>query len=89
MISNLKKIGLPLKVIPNGAFHVFVNISQFTNDVYKFALDLLDSTGVAVTPGIDFGAGGEGFVRLCYANSIENLKEGLMRLGNYIKKYNR
>jgi len=40
-----------------------------------------------VTPGIDFGSGGEGFLRFSYANSLENIKEGLDRLERYLLKY--
>jgi aspartate/methionine/tyrosine aminotransferase len=48
------------------------------------ALDILERAGVAVTPGSDFGPGGEGYLRLSYANSMENIAEGLSRLAGYL-----
>jgi aspartate/methionine/tyrosine aminotransferase len=47
---------------------------------------VLERARVAITPGIDFGSGGEGYVRFCYANSIENLAEGADRLERYLKE---
>ena len=47
----------------------------------------LEKVHVGVTPGIDFGPGGEGFLRFSYANSIENIEEGLNRLEKYLKEY--
>jgi len=47
----------------------------------------LEKAHVGVTPGIDFGVNGEGFLRFSYANSIENIDEGMNRLEKYIKKY--
>ncbi|MBK5203431.1 MAG: hypothetical protein JJE45_06915 [Prolixibacteraceae bacterium] len=56
---------------------------KYTSDSYKFVFDVLDNAHVGVTPGVDFGSEGEGFIRLSYANSLENIKEGLDRLENY------
>ena len=50
----------------------------------RFAFDILEQAHVAVAPGIDFGPNGEGFLRICYANSIENLTEGLERLSAFL-----
>ena len=52
---------------------------------YSFAFELLEKTGVAVTPGIDFGPRLEGYVRISYANAMENLSKGLDRLADYLK----
>jgi aspartate/methionine/tyrosine aminotransferase len=49
---------------PEGAFYFFVNASHIDADSYRLAFDILDSTGVAVTPGIDFGEHGEGYLRI-------------------------
>jgi len=69
--------------LPDGAFYMLANVKKYTNDSYSFALRILEEAGVAVTPGIDFGPGAEGYIRISYACSMENLKEGLVRLGNF------
>jgi len=84
VLCRLAEMGLSVLTEPLGAFYVFVNVEQFTNDVYQFAFEILEKTGVAMTPGVDFGPGGEGYIRLSYANSIENIEEGMRRLGEYI-----
>ena len=77
-------MGLKVAVKPTGAFYIFVNVSSLTDNVYEFAFELLEKAGVAVTPGVDFGANGEGYVRICYANSIENLSEGMERISRFL-----
>jgi aspartate/methionine/tyrosine aminotransferase len=86
VLARLKSIGLPVLVEPTGAFYVFFNVSRYTDDVLAFAFEILETAGVALTPGVDFGPGGEGFFRLCYANSIENLAEGLDRLEGFLSR---
>ncbi|HHT47493.1 MAG TPA: pyridoxal phosphate-dependent aminotransferase, partial [Firmicutes bacterium] len=49
-----------------------------------FAFEILEKAKVAVTPGIDFGQNGEGYLRLSYANSLENIEEGMNRLETYL-----
>ncbi len=84
MIQRLKDIGFELPAIPTGAFYVFADARKFLNDSYQEAFKILETAKVGVTPGIDFGAGGEGFLRFSYANSIENIKEGLDRIEKYL-----
>jgi len=84
LIQRLKGMGFSIKVEPTGAFYVFVNMKHLSNDSYKFAFDILEKAHVGVTPGIDFGENGEGFIRFSYANSIENIEEGMNRLENYL-----
>ena len=86
MIKRIKAMGLGISVEPTGAFYVFANAKHISMDSYALALDILDKAHVGVTPGIDFGANGEGFLRFSYANSMENLKEGLDRLEAYFKE---
>jgi aspartate/methionine/tyrosine aminotransferase len=74
-------------VKPTGAFYVMVNAKHLSNDSYKLAFDILEKAHVGVTPGIDFGDNGEGFLRFSYANSIENIEEGMNRLQYYLVKY--
>lgn len=84
LIGRLTKMGFDIKVKPTGAFYVFVNARHLSTDSYKLAFDILEKAHVGVTPGIDFGENGEGFLRFSYANSIENIEEGMNRLEKYL-----
>lgn len=84
MIKRLKELGLGITVEPTGAFYVFANARHVSNDSYKLAFDVLEKAHVGVTPGVDFGQNGEGYLRFSYANSIENIIEGLNRLEHYL-----
>lgn len=78
-------MGFDIKVVPTGAFYVFVNARHVSTDSYKLAFDILEKAHVGVTPGIDFGENGEGFLRFSYANSLVNIEEGMNRLESYLK----
>jgi len=84
MIARLKELGFGITVEPTGAFYVFANAKHISNDSYRLAFDILEKAHVGVTPGIDFGANGEGYLRFSYANSIDNISEGMKRLGTYL-----
>ena len=86
MIRRLKDMGLGITVEPTGAFYVFANAKHISNDSYKLAFDILEKAHVGVTPGIDFGKNGEGYLRFSYATSMENIAEGMDRLENYLLK---
>lgn len=83
-LEALAKIGLKPLTEPEGAFYIFVSIRHLTKDSNRFAFDCLKKAKVGITPGIDFGKGGEGYIRISYANSIPNIQEGIKRLGKYI-----
>ena len=83
-LDELQKQGLEIAAIPQGAYYIIIDVRKFTNDSLKFCYDLLMNARVAVTPGIDFGSNLEGCIRISYATSIENLKEGINRLGKYL-----
>jgi aspartate/methionine/tyrosine aminotransferase len=84
MIARLKEIGFGITVEPTGAFYVFANARHISGDSYKLAFDILEKAHVGVAPGIDFGDNGEGYLRFSYANSLENIKEGMNRLEKYL-----
>ncbi len=84
MVRRLRELGFGISVEPTGAFYVFANARHLSTDSYKLAFDILGKARVGVTPGIDFGPGGEGYLRFSYANSLENIAEGLDRLEAYL-----
>jgi (5-formylfuran-3-yl)methyl phosphate transaminase len=85
MIKRLREMGLGITVEPTGAFYVFANVRHISMDSYQLAFDILEKACVGVTPGIDFGKNGEGYLRFSYANSLENIAEGMNRLEVYLK----
>ena len=87
MLARLKDMGFVIHVEPTGAFYVFADARLFCTDSYKEAFRIIEEVKVGVTPGIDFGSEGEGFLRFSYANSLGNIKEGLNRLEKYLLKY--
>ncbi len=71
---------------PYGAFYVFPSIQEFNMSSEEFATRLLEEEKVAVVPGTAFGECGEGFLRISYAYSLEDLKEALGRVGDFIQR---
>jgi aspartate aminotransferase len=71
-------------VLPDGAFYIFVNIKKVTTDSMKFAADLLEKEGVAVVPGLAFGA--EGYFRFSFATDETTIKEGISRIKRFVKE---
>ena len=86
MIRRLKELGFGITVEPTGAFYVFANARHLSADSYKLAFDILENAHVGVTPGVDFGQNGEGYLRFSYANSRENIAEGMNRLERYLER---
>jgi len=87
MIDALRSLGFGITVDPQGAFYVLANARRFTESSYDFAFEILEKAGVGVTPGIDFGANAEGYIRFCYANSLENITAAMERLGPFLSTY--
>lgn len=91
LVKRLKDMGFDIKHEPTGAFYVLVNTrhlaKKFNGSSLDLAYDILDKAKIAVTPGIDFGQGAEGFIRLSYATSMANIEEGMNRLEGYLKNY--
>lgn len=85
VLDGLARIGLPVPVEPDGAFYVYVDVSGTGLDAWRFCEQALDQAHVALTPGRDFGATtADTHVRLSYAASPEELREGLDRLGRFV-----
>ena len=84
------ELGFGLGSEPTGAFYVLAHArhlaAKFGGSSLKLAFDILEKVHVGVTPGIDFGPGGEGYLRFSYANSLENIEEGMARLAGYLER---
>lgn len=85
MVRRLREMGFGITIEPTGAFYVFANAQHFSGDSYALAFDILEKAHVGVTPGIDFGPNGEGYLRFSYANSLEKIADGLERIERYLK----
>ena len=87
LVPALRGLGFDIPVMPQGAFYVYAGCGRLTQDSFGFTRDLLERGGVAITPGIDFGANApERHVRFSYANSIERLQEGVARIAEFLRK---
>jgi aspartate/methionine/tyrosine aminotransferase len=87
LIPKLRELGFGITVEPTGAFYILANAKRFSKDSYRLAFDILKEAKVGVAPGIDFGTNAEGYLRFSYANSMENIKEGMNRLERYLERY--
>ena len=85
-IARLRELGFGITVEPTGAFYVLANAKRFSSNSFELAFEILKEAKVGVTPGIDFGKNAEGYLRFSYANSLENIKEGMERMGRYLKR---
>ena len=85
IIKRLREIGFGVQVEPKGAFYVLANARMFCHDSYRFANEILEHAHVAVAPGVDFGENAEGYLRFSYANSLENIEEGMRRLHRFLE----
>jgi aspartate/methionine/tyrosine aminotransferase len=81
LMEGLPKAGFDKIAPPDGAFYIYADVSDITDDSLGFAAEILEKAGVAVTPGLDFDPerGGH-FIRFSYARSTEDMVEGLARL---------
>lgn len=86
LYHELQRLGLPC-FEPQGAFYMFPNIREFGLSSGEFALKLLKEEKVAVVPGDSFGECGEGFVRISYAASLQNLKKAVNRIFRFLSRY--
>jgi len=87
LLPALRALGFRIPVTPEGAFYLYADCSDFTDDSEHFANGLLEQAGVAITPGIDFGTHrARSHVRFSYANTRENLEEGVRRLAEFLRR---
>lgn len=86
LVNGLNRLGLDT-FEPRGAFYAFPRITASGMDENTFAEKLLAEEKVAVVPGTAFGAGGEGFVRCCYATSYEKIEEALVRMERFMQRH--
>ncbi len=82
-VDALTKLGFKIPIMPDAGFFVYADVSAFTRDSERFCTEILDRTGVAFAPGIDFGEHrAREHVRMAYAVSLEKLKDGVSRLAS-------
>jgi aspartate/methionine/tyrosine aminotransferase len=84
MLDGLRELGFGVPVEPAGAFYVFADARRFGSDSLRLAYALLDQAQVGTTPGVDFGAAGEGWLRFSYANSEAAIEEAFERLARVL-----
>lgn len=85
-VALLERRGVPF-VRPDGAFYLMVDVSAVTDDSFGFAVDLLRTKHVAVSPGVAFGAAGEGMVRISLASATESIMTGLELLCDMLEEW--
>ncbi|MES2408476.1 MAG: pyridoxal phosphate-dependent aminotransferase [Pseudomonadota bacterium] len=85
LAAALIDLGFDIAVIPQGAFYLYAGCERFSQDSFAFAAQLLEQTGVAITPGVDFGTyQAQRFVRFAYTTSLPDLQEAVRRLRIYL-----
>jgi len=87
LVPELVRLGFDVPVMPEGAFYVYANCRRLAPDSFEFCRRLLEDAGVAVTPGIDFGAHlAAEHVRFAYTTSLDRLREGVARIGQFLRR---
>jgi len=87
LLIALREIGFDIPVTPDGALYLYANCEKFSTDSFQFVSDLLEEAGVAITPGIDFGDHeANKHVRFAYTTNLENLREGVKRISEFVSR---
>ena len=87
LLPALREIGFRIPVVPQGAFYIYADCSALCDDSFVFARDLLEHAGVAITPGLDFGANAaSGHVRFAYTSEVPVLAEGVKRIAEFVRR---
>ncbi len=89
LLARLEKMGIAPLCAPQGAFYALANVKAYTKDSLAFAYEVLEKAKVAMSPGIEFGSNAEGYLRISYANSLENIAEGMNRLDDFLRSAKR
>ncbi len=85
LLPALRRLGFSIPVTPQGAFYLYAGCEQMTDDSHRFARQLLDQAGVAVTPGLDFGFHRpEAHLRFAYTTDLDKLAEGVERIRRFV-----
>jgi aspartate/methionine/tyrosine aminotransferase len=85
LYDNLLRLGFKIPIKPEGAFYLYADCSQLTDDSYQFALDFLEAEAVAITPGKDFGKHkARQMLRFAYTTSIDRMTVAMQRLQRFI-----
>lgn len=87
LVDKLRRLGLGVQVEPTGAFYILANARHISMNSLELAFDIAEKVRLGVAPGLDFGANAEGFLRFSYANSMDNLAEGMRRMSNYLDRH--
>jgi aspartate/methionine/tyrosine aminotransferase len=87
LVPALRGLGLGIEVEPTAAFYAFADARAWGSDSLALTYRLLEEAGVAAAPGVDFGPGGEGFLRFSYATSVDRLSEGVERLRSWAAEW--
>lgn len=86
LVPALRALGFGVSAVPEGAFYVYADVSRFTQDSLSFCHQVLHDTGVAITPGCDFGVyKANHHVRFAFTTSLEQIEQGIDKLAQYLK----
>ncbi|GIW11842.1 MAG: pyridoxal phosphate-dependent aminotransferase [Dehalococcoidia bacterium] len=85
LLAGLREVGFRLQHEPTGAFYILADARHWSTDSRALAFTLLRQARVACSPGVDFGPGAEGYLRFCYANSLERIEEAIRRLAQFFR----
>lgn len=87
LLAELPKLGFKIPVVPDGAFYIYADASALTQDTQVFCQQLLQETGVAITPGFDFGdQNANVYIRIAYTTNIERLEQAIARIKAWLQK---
>ena len=87
LLDALPAVGLDKFAPPDGAFYIYADVSRWTTDSMSWTRRLLDETGVAIVPGLDFDpVDGGKFVRLCFAGDGDNLRRAVEIMGDWLQR---
>jgi aspartate/methionine/tyrosine aminotransferase len=87
LLAELPTLGFKIPVVPDGAFYIYADASGLTQDTQTFCQQLLQDTGVALTPGFDFGEqNAHLYIRFAYTTGIDRLEQAILRIKNWLEK---